>query len=80
MKDVQFEVEVIKPKPNEKSQSSWFSFFFLIFICLNIYMIMEIFNAQHDTKNYPAIFWIFLYIKWIALSLASGLPVLILKR
>lgn len=74
MNDQQFEVKPIKL--NRNPQSNWFNLFALIFIVLNLYMIAEIYLTTTDS----AVIMTYYYVKWMALSLASGLPVLMFKR
>lgn len=62
-------------KTKDKSTAS-FTFFSLIFVLVNMYMIFEVMTVNTQS----AVVMSYLYNKWIALSLSSGLAALISKN
>lgn len=77
MKDIQNHIEVVKvPKNNKEKSTASFTFFSLIFVLVNFYMIYEVVTIGSQ----PVIVMSYIYNKWIALSLSSGLAALISKN
>lgn len=70
-------LEYIKAdKPKSKQKTNWsFNLFSLIFVLVNFYMIIEI--STITTQS--AVVMNYVYSKWIALSISSGLAALISK-